>query len=238
MKRFYKMVTTAPVDGGYGVFLDGKPVLTPAKRGLKLVAPTKVLAEAIAAEWASQKEAIVPHSMPLTQILSTQIDRVSAERSAMTVALLKYVDTDLVCYRVEVPEVLKKRQEQYWDPALAWFEKRFGAAMKTTTELKALTQTETVHKAIEHYIGSLTAPAFTVFQLAASAAGSLILAAAFTERQLSADDLFAAIRVEEAYKAELYDEARYGPDPAQSKKDKAVKADLEAAEIFLNLIKA
>ena len=49
MKRFYKETAVDAGDGGYRVLLDGKPMRTPAKA--VLVAPTRALAEAIAAEW-------------------------------------------------------------------------------------------------------------------------------------------------------------------------------------------
>ena len=48
MKRFYKQVSIAPVEGGFGVLLDGKSVKTPARN--TLVLPTEKLALAIAAE--------------------------------------------------------------------------------------------------------------------------------------------------------------------------------------------
>ena len=34
MKRFYKTVSVAPAEGGFGVLLDGKPVKTPARNAL------------------------------------------------------------------------------------------------------------------------------------------------------------------------------------------------------------
>ena len=35
-KRFYREVTTGEAEGGIGVFLDGKPVRTPARNALVL----------------------------------------------------------------------------------------------------------------------------------------------------------------------------------------------------------
>ena len=46
MKRFYKEVSVAPVEGGFGVLLDGRPVKTPARN--PLILPTEKLAAAIA----------------------------------------------------------------------------------------------------------------------------------------------------------------------------------------------
>ena len=109
MKRFYKLVSTKKEPGGFGVCLDGKPVKTPS--GTLLLAPTENLADEIVKEWAAQEEIIVPDSMPLTQILTTKIDRISKERQAMSEAVMKYLDTDLLCYRTTEPPELAQMQQ-------------------------------------------------------------------------------------------------------------------------------
>ena len=45
-KRFYKLAEAGPVDGGFGVLLDGRGVRTPA--GARLAVPTLALAQLIA----------------------------------------------------------------------------------------------------------------------------------------------------------------------------------------------
>ena len=99
MKRFYQEVTVVAGDAGYEVRLDGKPVLTPARRPLAV--PSPVLAEAMAAEWAAQEDVIKPDAMPLTRLANSAIDGV-AERQAEVVAdLAGYAETDLICYWAE-----------------------------------------------------------------------------------------------------------------------------------------
>ena len=51
MKRFYKEVTAAETDDGFGIRLDERTLRTPAKR--PLILPTAPLAEALAEEWAA-----------------------------------------------------------------------------------------------------------------------------------------------------------------------------------------
>jgi chaperone required for assembly of F1-ATPase len=233
MKRFYKLVSTAKEVGGYAILLDGKPVKTPAKA--VLCAPSEDIANAIVKEWAAQQEKILPASMPLTQILSTKIDRVSAERAVMSVSVLKYLDTDLVCYRADHPPELIAMQEAVWNPPLVWFAQKFGA-LQTTTDLAALKQPAAAHAAVKKYVEALSDDHFTILQLITATSGSLVLAIGFTERVLSAQQVFDAARVEEAHKAKLYNEEKYGPDPAQEKKDKAMKADLDAAQTWLELL--
>ena len=234
MKRFYKMVSIAPAEGGYGVFLDGKPVKTPAR--VPLIAPSRSMADQVQREWADQDDEIRPATMPLTQLLTTKIDRVSQEREAMTRSLLKYIDTDLLCYRTALPEALAEKQAAAWDPWLDWFAQEFGTRLQTTTALAALTQPPAAHAAATAYIEALDDDHFTVLQLIAPLSGSIVLAMAFTRRAIGAGALFDTVRVDENYKAALYDEEKYGPDPAQGKKDAAFRADLESAENFLSAL--
>jgi chaperone required for assembly of F1-ATPase len=231
MRRFYKLVTVSDFSGGYGIHLDGKPIKTPS--GKALACKSQDLAYALQAEWAAQEGSIKPDTMPLTQILSTQIDQVSEQRAVMTTEVMKYLNTDLLCYRAA--ETTGAAQAAAWDPWLEWFEKRFGTALQTTTSLVALAQPSAAHEAVKKAVSAMDDAQFTILQILVPLSGSLVLGLAFTEEAIDPKALFSAIRVEENIKAELYNEDFYGPDPAQSKKDAAIKKDLEAAARFLQL---
>ncbi len=234
MKRFYKLVSTHKDQGGYAIALDGKPVKTPLKSPLK--APNEDIANAIVQEWAGQGEQIIPDSMPLTQILSTHIDKVEKERAAMEKPLLKYLDTDLICYRAESPPELKQAQEEVWDEYLDWFKQKFGVKLETTTKLSALKQPRAAHDSVARYVDTLPDNRFTILQMVIPISGSVVLGLAFIEGAISAQELFKAIRVEESFKAEIYNEDFYGQDPAQEAKDNAIQRDLEAAQTYLSLL--
>ena len=234
MKRFYKFVSLGEGKKGHTVLLDGKPVKTPARNLLET--PHIGLANAVLQEWNRQGDKILLSGMPMTQLLSTRIDRVGKERPAMTAALMKYLDTDLLCYRAVAPPEMARRQQEAWDPWLGWFEREFGTALETTTGLKALEQPLTAHDALKDYIDGLDDDRFTVLQLVTPLCGSVVLAAAFTKGALTPTQAFEAARVEERYKAELYNEKTHGPDPMQAKKDNELMADLEAAAEFLGFL--
>ena len=51
-KRFYAHAGVVEAADGFAVTLDGKPIRTPA--GRSLVAPTREISDAIAAEWEAQ----------------------------------------------------------------------------------------------------------------------------------------------------------------------------------------
>lgn len=234
MKRFYKLVTYQETSEGFRIHLDGKPVKTPQKNFL--ITPHKKLAEAIVLEWAGQGDAILANTMPLTQILTTKIDRVTTQREEMTGFLLKYINTDLIFYRAEHPPEMPQRQAAAWDPVLRWLEKKFDCALKTTSAIHAIKQPEKLHQSITKYIAALDGDHFAILQLAATLTGSIAIGLMLLEKDLSADDAFGAARVEEQYHAKIYDEEKYGPDPQQEKKDIAIKRDLAAAVNYINLI--
>jgi chaperone required for assembly of F1-ATPase len=231
MKRFYTLVSTRKTEGGYEIHLDGRPVKTPLKNLLRV--PNEDLASLLVREWAAQEGSIIPDTMPITQIVSTRIDRVPNERAAMSAALFKYMDTDLLCYRTDDPPELGEMQAQSWDRWLTWFADRFGSALETTFTIRALKHPEEAHKAVQDYVKNLDDNRFTVFQLVTPLSGSIILALAFVEGAITPEELFDATHVEEYHKAQIYDEEKYGPDPMQEKKDIALRRDLEAAHTFL-----
>lgn len=233
MKRFYKVASSAKFDDGFCIQLDGKPVKTPL--GQTLVAPVKTMADAIAAEWGAQEDDIVPDSMPLTQFLTTALDK-ARERDAITKTLTAYLDTDLVCYRTPEPLALLKRQEEAWDPIVEWFNDYFGEKLKTTKTLQALEQAEGAHRRVWNYIEALDEYYFAVLQICASVTGSIVVALAFMESEIDTDQVIKVSFVEEDYKAEIYKENEHGSSPDQEKSRAVVHQDIETAQRFLNFL--
>ncbi len=234
MKRFYKVVTIEEEADGYRVCLDGRPVKT--KSGAFLTAPNQEIADQIMCEWAGQGEDVVPDTMPFTQILNTKIDRVAVEREKMSEHVLKYLDTDLVCYPALEPESLAQLQEQLWSPCRRWFEDTFGVALKTTTGLAALSQDSIAHDKVRDFVEGLDLERFTLLQMVTSVSGSLVLAMALLEKYITARAVFDACFIEEHYKDVLYDAQKYGRDPMMEKKQDAALRDFEAVERYLSFI--
>lgn len=234
MKRFYKLVSIAQQPGGYGIMLDGRPVKTPT--GLILLSPREKLAEALMREWSAQGDVIDPDTMPLTQILTTALDRAIPQRDQITAEVLNYLDTDLLCYRAEKPDELAAAQARHGDPVLDWFARHHGVRLQTTTGLAALRHPAAAHEAVRGAISAMDDMRFSVLQYVVSITGSLLLALAFMDGVIDADGLFTAIHVEEDYKAALYNEDFYGRAPHQEKRENAVRRDLHAAQEFLRAL--
>lgn len=115
---FWQEVSVAETGGGYGVFLDGRPVRTPNRARLDL--PTRGLAELVAGEWAAQDEVIRPESMPATRLANSAIEKVRPMREDVAALVASYGEADLLCHRADAPEGLVRRQAEGWDPLLDW----------------------------------------------------------------------------------------------------------------------
>lgn len=227
IRRFFKEVgVEAGVDGCL-VVLDGRPVRTPLRALLCL--PSAPLAEAVAAEWRAQETVIRPFTMPLTQLASTALDRMTA-RAAVEDALLRFAATDLLCYRADHPQELAERQAALWQPILDWLVFRFDAPLAVTTGITAIPQPPASLRALRRAVEETDAFTLAAVQSVAAACGSLVLALALAEGRLSADEAFAAAQVEETFQVE-----HWGVDEEALCRREQLLADVRAAAAFLSL---
>lgn len=229
IKRFYKQAGIAATDAGFAVRLDGKPVKTPAGHALEV--PAQALAEAIAAEWEAQESEVKPHSMPLTQLASTAIDRVGPERAAILEQLLNYAGTDLLCYRADFPPDLVERQARGWQPLLDWAREQVGAALAATEGVIAIDQPAEALAALQARLDGLDTWRLTAVQSATAASGSLVLALALEAGRLTGGETFALSQLDETYQIE-----QWGEDAEAAQRRAILERDIKAAERFLALL--
>lgn len=228
-RRFYDAVSAAPADGGgYAVLLDGRPVRRPA--GSPLVLPTMALAEAIAAEWATQGERLDPQTMPLTRLANTALDRVRPDRDALIAALLSHVDGDLLCYRAEWPAELVARQGAAWQPLLDWAEAALSARLTVTAGLMPQRQSAEVTDALRTALDTLDDWSLTAAQCAAGACGSLVLALALVHGRLDGETCHALASLDETWQME-----QWGEDEEALQARQVAHRDILAAERLARL---
>ena len=133
-RRFYKAVSTGQVADGTGVFLDGKPIRTPA--GKPLTAPDARLADILASEWDAQATHIEIATMPATRLAFTAIDFVGEARDAVAAEIGRYAGADAVCYFADGPDILIERQTRRWGPLIAWAELALGVHFVRVTGIR------------------------------------------------------------------------------------------------------
>ena len=230
-KRFYKEAAAVDAEGGFAVTLDGRAIKTPA--GKPLAVPTRALAEAVAQEWDDQGDEVDPKTMPLMQLCGTAIDRVPDVRDGLIDGLLRYIDTDLLCYRAASPEDLAKRQAEVWQPLLDWAEETFGAKLKTVEGVIPVTQDPAARAGFNAAMADLDDWQLTVLAEMVGITGSIVVGFAMFAGALDADQAFAVCHVDEDHQIALW-----GEDAEASERRANVRAELATAVQFLELLKA
>ena len=206
-KRFYKVVTTAPVEGGFGLLLDGKPVRTPGKASLVL--PTEALADSVALEWSAQTDLIEPDSMPLTKLANTAIDGVARNLEGTIAEVAKFAETDLVCYRAGTPDALVAAQAAYWDPILDFARDTLGARFILSEGIVYVEQPASarlvVRRAVEAIaFGEAGAMRLAALSVMTSLTGSVLAALAVAMGAMTVDVAWDAAHVDEDFQARMW----------------------------------
>ncbi|KAF0186218.1 MAG: ATP12 ATPase [Hyphomonadaceae bacterium] len=225
-QRFYKTVTADVLVEGFGVFLDGRKLVTPAKK--PLIVANLATAQLIAAEWEAQSETINTTTMPITRLVNVAIDRTPNARAEMAQEIRKYASTDLLCYRTSAPQKLAQKQVEIWNPILLWAKQDLGLDMAMSIDSLALVQSEKTLNEVEALAVQLDDLTLTLLAFLVPLCGSAILGFAMLRHQLSANQVFEAIRIEENHNAEIWGHDYEDLDKAQEK-----LADLLAVERIL-----
>jgi chaperone required for assembly of F1-ATPase len=227
-KRFYQ-AASAGEGVPFPVLLDGRAVKTPA--GGALEAPTRALADAIAAEWNAQGERIDPATMPLTRLANAIIDGVAREPQPVADEITKYLGSDLVCYRADAPEGLVRAQVQHWEPIVAWAREDLGARFMLSEGVVFVAQPEGALAAARAAIPSdpwRLGAAHVVTTLT----GSALLALALAAGRLDVAAAWNAANVDEDWNM-----TQWGRDELALERRAVRFADMQAAATVLGLTK-
>lgn len=216
-KRFYKAVSVGEAEGGWTILLDGRGIRTPMKNAL--VAPTKALAEIMAAEWDAQGERIDPFTMPVTRLAHGAIDSAGANRDSLIAEVLKYAGTDLLRHRAEEAE-LATRQRECWDPYLEWAETELGARLPAVSGIMPAETTPEALEALQSRAGGYDSWKLTALGQATALTTSAVLGLALVEGRATATVIFKASRVDEDYQIE-----HWGEDAEASKRAERLEGE-------------
>ena len=202
MKRFWREVGVAEVAGGWQVTLDGRGVKTPGKRAQ--IAPTRALAEALAAEWAAQGEEIDPSGFFFRDMADYAIDMVGQDPAIARSAIMPYADGETLCYRADPGEALYRRQEQVWEPLLRAAEARFDIHFERISGVVHRRQPDETLARLDVAVAAFDPFPLAALQTLTSLAASLVIGLAALEPDAEAETLWAAANLEEDFQAELW----------------------------------
>ena len=223
--RFYERAEVGEGEGNFAILLDGRPVRTPARA--MLTAPTRQLAQALAAEWQRQHGVIDPARMPLARLANAVVDGVAKRPEPVAAEIEKYLGCDLLLYRAGEPEGLVASQSQHWDPILQWARDALGArfvlAQGVTFVAQPAAAIAAAAKAIPGDPWRLGAA-----NSATSLTGSALLALALVHGEAGVDEVWAAAHVDEDWNM-----SRWGRDEQALERRAFRFAELQAAALVL-----
>lgn len=202
MKRFYREAIAVPRDGGWQVELDGRAVKTP--QGRAQIVPTAALGQAIAAEWTLQGEEIDPAALVLRDLADYALDVIAPERDEAIARLLRYAETDTLCYRAEPDEPIHARQVELWEPLLRAAEIRWDVRFERVSGVLHRPQPEGTIARLRAAIEAEDDFALAALNTLAALAASLVIGLAALAPGSDPDALWAAANLEEDWQAEQW----------------------------------
>lgn len=225
-KRFYEVALVAPLGDGWSIQLDGRPVKTPAREMLRIT--SKPLADAVAEEWRAQEKFIDPTTMPLTRLASIAQDRVPLDRAALIDDIVRYAETDLVCYHAPGSEALGRLQRATFEPLLQWARTAYALDFETTDALMPIAQPpQTLHNA-RALIEQTSDIELAGLAMMVPLLGSFVLSIALWKQRIEIDQALKAARLDEDLHAQ-----KYGEDDEAMAAWKSKEKDICASAFFL-----
>lgn len=197
-KRFYKDVAAGPVEAGFVVTLDNRPVRTPGKK-LTVIVPSAAIATAMAAEWAAQGEFINPATMPTVRLINSAIESGEEMIPAFRDEIVKFAASDLLLYRAETPQELVSQQEVLWDNALETLSRHFGITFAPTVGIIHRAQPQASLDRLAQSLVGENLLTLTALVSITGLTGSGLLAIALWNRLLSPEQVWSAAHVDEDY---------------------------------------
>lgn len=202
MKRFWKDVGVSEAEGGFSVTLDGRALKSQGKRAQ--VVPYRALAEALAAEWAAQGEEIDPAGFMLRDLADMAIDVIAEDRAGSIAGLLRYAETDTLCYRAEPDEPLHARQIELWEPLLSAAEARWDVHFERVSGVIHRPQAPATLARLKAVLEAKDTFALSALATLTPLSASLVIGLAALEEEADALQLWTAAELEEEWQAELW----------------------------------
>jgi ATP synthase F1 complex assembly factor 2 len=199
-RRFYDEVSVTPEGSGtFALRLGGHVVMTPDDR--PLVLPSKHYALLAALEFENQTTFVYPHTMPLTYLAVSVLDRVPRDRALLTETVLNILQFDSTLYRDDCEDSmgLVRLQEKYWDPILDWLSEAHGIVFEPTYGMTATAQPAGSAAKFAALVTALDDWQLAAMEELTSIGKSAIVALAFLHREIDVDRAFRAMRLEETF---------------------------------------
>ena len=218
MKRFYETVDVAEAaKGGWQVTLDGRGLKT--VKGTPQIVPTRALAEALAREWSKQSEHIDSSRFVHRDQTDFAINIVTQDPQGSIDQMIKYAETDTLCYRADPEEALFTHQQAKWEPLLARLEETHGLKFTRVSGIMHREQPAETLAVLRRMLGTKDHFTLAGMQTMAALSASLCVPLLALEDDAEPVSLWRAASLEEEWQADLW-----GRDP-QAEERRAKRQD-------------
>ncbi|SCV69160.1 BQ2448_2180 [Microbotryum intermedium] len=186
------------IAGTYAVLLDKRTLKTPGGAKISLPKQQLTVAVLVAEEWENQVAVLKPHTLPMTSIISRAIDGLSTAdvRAEVVANLLRYLDTDTVCFHEEEPDHLVKLQDAHWNPLLYWVRKTYDVELITYEGILNTKQPDPTIVKLGGIVADYDQYKLAAFERAVLASKSYLIALGLVEGHLSIDEAAKCAHVE------------------------------------------
>ncbi|KAL5511522.1 ATP12 [Sanghuangporus vaninii] len=214
LKRFWKSVDIDDRPDGIAVTLDRRALKTPSGNTIILPHEKRLAAALIANEWENQDKVLRPHTLPMTSLASRAIDALREKNSRDDVigALLKYLDTDTICFHQDSPKALVRLQNAHWKPLLSWIRDEFGLDIRVYASLFSSDQPEQTKNRLSEIVKTFDEWQLAGMERATYSTKSFIIALALVNGRIDVEEAAQAAHVEVNSQIEAWGEVEDSHD--------------------------
>ena len=188
-------------NGFYNLYLNEVKVKTPEKRLFDFtnkIYPKLILSEIKNSKFKNLNESIYYN------IYSLAKDKISSDKFKYIDEVLKYVNTDLICYWEEQPKEIYSLQVKYWKSQLNKLE-REDLYFNYTTDIMPIVQNVQSIKHLKEKIVNLDYISLSCLLMITQVTGSILLGYLYLTNKIKPENLF-----KNAYLHEIWQSEKWG----------------------------
>jgi chaperone required for assembly of F1-ATPase len=144
-----------------------------------------------------------PADVPLTRLAGTAQERIAPDPAPVVEGLVKYAETDLLCYRAEEPR-LAGLQAEAWQPLLDWAALQHDAPLRVTTGLMPVAQEPQALVALRRAVAALGPMELAALGVLVPGFGSLVLGLAVVQERLEVTEAHRLATLDESFQEEFW----------------------------------
>ncbi|KAG0235343.1 ATP synthase complex assembly protein atp12 [Actinomortierella wolfii] len=198
-RRFWNTAGVQEMGDQIAVTLDKRVLKTPTGKPIILPIAQKNLAKMVAGEWQGQRTLLKSHSLPMTSLVARAIDGFINNEEGRQLAinrLIRYLDTDSICYHQDFPDSIVKAQDKHWKPILKWVKDEYDLDIKVSTGITFVPQDEATKTKLKEIVSAMSDLELSAFERATMTAKSFLTGLALVKRAISVEEAYMAASLE------------------------------------------